>query len=142
MGVMKNALHTAHLLPKFEHGPPTAQGILALKKPSPKAFNWQDKAVDKIKVWREQQDKSQYGFYAVNMASTGCGKTFANAKVMRVLSSDGDSLRYILALGLRTLTLQTGDEYRDRIGLDDSDLAVLIGSKAIMELHNQTETKQ
>jgi CRISPR-associated endonuclease/helicase Cas3 len=138
VGVMTNALHTAHLLPKFEHGPPTAQGILALKKPSPKAFNWQDKAVDKIKVWREQQDKSQYGFYTVNMASTGCGKTFANAKVMRALSSDGDSLRYILALGLRTLTLQTGDEYRDRIGLDDSELAVLIGSKAIMELHNQT----
>jgi len=138
VGVMKNALHTAHLLPKFEHEPPAAQGVLALKKPSPKAFNWQDKAVEKIKVWREQQDKSQYGFYAVNMASTGCGKTFANAKVMRALSSDGDSLRYILALGLRTLTLQTGDEYRDRIGLDDSELAVLIGSKAIMELHNQT----
>ena len=52
--------------------------------------------------------------------------------------SDGDSLRYILALGLRTLTLQTGDEYRDRIGLDNSELAVLIGSKAITELHGQT----
>ncbi len=138
MGVMKNALHTAHLLPKFEHEPPAAQGILALKKPSPKAFHWQDKAVEKIKAWREKQDKSQYGFYAVNMAGTGCGKTFANAKVMRALSSDGDSLRYILALGLRTLTLQTGDEYRDRIGLDDGELAVLIGSKAIMELHDQT----
>ena len=138
VGVAKNALHTAHLLPKFEHEPPEAQGILALKKPSPKAFDWQNKAVEKIKVWRKQQDKSQYGFFAVNMASTGCGKTFANAKVMRALSSDGDRLRYILALGLRTLTLQTGDEYRDRIGLDDSELAVLIGSKAIMELHNQT----
>lgn len=138
VGVARNALHTAHLLPRFEHEPQVAQGVLALKKPSPKAFDWQNKAVEKIKVWRKQQDKSQYGFFAVNMASTGCGKTFANAKVMRALSSDGDSLRYILALGLRTLTLQTGDEYRKRVGLDDSDLAVLIGSKAVMELHNQT----
>ncbi len=137
VGVMKNALRTAHLLSKFEHEPPSAQSILALKKPSPKAFAWQNKAVEEIKAWLKQQNKSRYGFYAVNMASTGCGKTFANAKVMRALSSDGDSLRYILALGLRTLTLQTGDEYRDRIGLDDSDLAVLIGSKAITELHNQ-----
>jgi len=137
VGVAKNALHTAHLLPKFEHEPSAAQGIFALKKPSPKAFNWQNKAVEKIKAWRKQQNKSQYGFFAVNMASTGCGKTFANAKVMRALSPDGDSLRYILALGLRTLTLQTGDEYRDRIGLDNSELAVLIGSKAITELHGQ-----
>ena len=139
VGVAKNALHTTHLLPNFEHEPPAAQGILALKKPSPKAFNWQNKAVEKIKVWRKQQGKSQYGFFVVNMASTGCGKTFANAKVMRALSSDGDSLRYILALGLRTLTLQTGDEYRARIGLDNSELAVLIGSKAITELHGQAE---
>jgi len=138
MGVEKNALHIAHLLPAFEQEPPVAQGIHALKKTSPKAFDWQNKAVEKIKTWREQQGKSQSGFFAVNMASTGCGKTFANAKVMRALSSDGDSLRYILALGLRTLTLQTGDEYRKRVGLDNSELAVLIGSKAIMELHNQS----
>lgn len=137
VGVMKNALRAAHLLPKFEQEPPVAQSTLALKKSSPKEFDWQNKAVEKINVWRTQQDKSRYGFFAVNMASTGCGKTFANAKVMRALSTDGDSLRYILALGLRTLTLQTGDEYRNRIGLDNSELAVLIGSKAIMELHNQ-----
>ena len=137
VGVMKCALHTAHLLPRFEHEPPSVQGIVALKKPSPKTFDWQNKAVDKIKEWRKQQGKSKYGFFAVNMASTGCGKTFANAKVIRSLSADGDTLRYILALGLRTLTLQTGDEYRARIGLDDSELAVLIGSKAIMELYNR-----
>ncbi len=138
VGVAKNALRTAHLLPKFEHEPPAAQGILSLKKPSPKEFDWQNKAVEKIQAWRKKQDKLQNAFFAVNMASTGCGKTFANAKVMRALSKDGDSLRYILALGLRTLTLQTGDEYRERVGLDDSELAVLIGSKAITELHNQT----
>lgn len=81
-------------------------------------------------------------FLSVNMASTGCGKTFANAKMMRALSEDGERLRYILALGLRTLTLQTGDEYRERIGLDNSELAVLIGSRAVLELHQKNTMMQ
>jgi CRISPR-associated endonuclease/helicase Cas3 len=75
------------------------------------------------------------------MASTGCGKTFANAKVMRALADDAQSLRFILALGLRTLTLQTGDEYRERVGLDNSELAVLIGSRAVMELHQHSKAE-
>lgn len=73
------------------------------------------------------------------MASTGCGKTFANAKIMQAVSMDGKSLRYILALGLRTLTLQTGDEYRERIHLDRNDLAVLIGSSAVTKLHEENK---
>lgn len=60
----------------------------------------------------------------------------ANAKIMQALSKDEKSLRYILALGLRTLTLQTGDEYRERIGLDNNELAVLIGSVAVKKLHD------
>ncbi len=142
VGVMKSALHTAHFLPKFENELPLAQGILSLKRPSPKAYHWQNKAVREIISWRKLQNETTYGFFAVNMASTGCGKTFANAKIMRALSSDGDTLRYILSLGLRTLTLQTGDEYRNRIGLDDSELAVVIGSKAILDLHNQGQKEK
>ncbi len=136
VGVAKQGLRTAHLLPAFEKELPFAQDTLALKKLSPPAYRWQDKAVDVIAEWKKNLKQKQ-GFFAVNMASTGCGKTFANAKVMRALSEDGNSLRFILALGLRTLTLQTGDEYRDRVGLDDSELAVLIGSRAVMELHQQ-----
>ena len=143
VGVAKNALNTAHLLPAFEQEPPVATDIQVLRKVSTDPqYKWQDKAVTKINEWKTQKDKKVSGFFAVNMASTGCGKTFANAKVMRALSVDGKGLRYILALGLRTLTLQTGDEYRDRIGLTKSDLAVLIGSRAVAELHNQREIKQ
>jgi CRISPR-associated endonuclease/helicase Cas3 len=137
VGVAKAALNTAHLLPAFEQEPPKANDIQVLRQASPKAFKWQDKAVVKIVEWKTAQDKKTAGFFAVNMASTGCGKTFANAKVMRSLSVDGKSLRYILALGLRTLTLQTGDEYRERIGLSKTQLAVLIGSRAVAELHNK-----
>ncbi len=139
VGVAKNALHTSHLLPAFEWELPLATDIRSLKKPSSATFRWQDKAIDAINHWKESQSKNTHGFFAVNMASTGCGKTFANAKIMCSLSIDGNSLRYILALGLRTLTLQTGDEYRERIKLDNSEFAVLIGSRAVLELHNQSQ---
>ena len=82
------------------------------------------------------------GWFVVNMASTGQGKTIANAKIMRALSEDGASLRYVLALGLRTLTLQTGDAYRHSLGMGDDELAVLIGSKAVLELHQEAVTQQ
>ncbi|MBF0376129.1 MAG: type I-F CRISPR-associated helicase Cas3 [Desulfamplus sp.] len=142
VGVMQNALKFAQMLPFFESELRSAEDIKALKKrsSSDSKYKWQDKAVDKIKKWQEESlESNKYGFFVVNMASTGCGKTLANAKVMQALSKDGESLRYILALGLRTLTLQTGDEYRERIHLDETELAVVIGSKAIKELHEQKE---
>lgn len=145
LGVAKNALTVTHLLPKFEDEPPAAYDVKRLKqKSADKHFHWQDQAAAKIKAWKAEQciTTQHYGFFTVNMAGTGCGKTLANAKIMQALSKDGDSLRYALALGLRTLTLQTGDEYRERIGLDDSELAVLIGSRAILELHRQNQKPQ
>jgi len=140
VGVMKQALNITHLLPAFEKEPPRTSDLGILKKVGNTQFAWQDKAVLKIRA--EVRDKEHYGFFAVNMASTGRGKTFANAKIMQSVAEDAKSMRYILALGLRTLTLQTGDEYRERIGLDETELAVLIGSKAIMQLHTQKDTSK
>ncbi|EIC29308.1 type I-F CRISPR-associated helicase Cas3f [Methylomicrobium album] len=140
--VGKCATTIARRLPLFESDPPPVYDVKRLKKKSTdKRFRWQDQAVDKIKAWKTEAnaDGGRYGFFAVNMASTGSGKTLANAKIMQSLSEGGDSLRYVLALGLRTLTLQTGDEYRSRIGLDNSELAVMIGSRAVLELHTQAQ---
>jgi len=136
LGVTSQALRIAHYLPSFEREAPVVQNISSLKRTSPSPFQWQDRAAKKIRQLRESELGNYQGYFCVNMASTGCGKTFANAKIMRALSEDGDSLRYVLALGLRTLTLQTGDEYRSRIGLDGSEMAVLIGSAAVKELHD------
>ncbi len=138
LGVAKQTQKNVDKLLDFENVPPAFDN-LQLKKSSPKGYQWQDNPVKSIKKWRNEQkiDNNQFGFFAVNMASTGKGKTFANAKIMRALSPKMDSLRYILALGLRTLTLQTGDEYKNKIGLKDDELAVLIGSKAINDLHNK-----
>lgn len=154
LGVCKQAIHNVHFLPVFEGRAfnddvvfQSASNIRSLKiRSKDPNFQWQDKAVDAIKVWRKSEEQSidvkHFGFFAVNMASTGKGKTFANAKIMQALSEDVNSLRFVLALGLRTLTLQTGDEYKDRIHLNDEDLAVLIGSKAIKELHEQKKSEK
>ena len=144
VGVHQYALRISNLLPKFEANMPRAEGkgCKELKKKSPPEFSWQDKAVTNIREWSKEKDlidsNELFGFFAINMASTGKGKTSANAKVMQALSPNGNDLRYILALGLRTLTLQTGDEYKNRIGLEE-DLAVLVGSKAVEELYNQKD---
>lgn len=137
VGVQKSALKISHSLAQFENEPPKAENIISLKRLSPKKFSWQDKAAATLK----DQYQLKNGFFAVNMASTGSGKTFANAKVMEAVSYDQKSLRYVLALGLRTLTFQTGDEYRNKIGLSRSELAVLIGSKAVYLLHNSDVNK-
>ncbi|WP_446810786.1 type I-F CRISPR-associated helicase Cas3f [Methylomonas sp. 2BW1-5-20] len=142
--VAKQAATVARRLPLFESEPPPVYDVKRLKQKSADArFRWQEQAAAAIKAWKAARNlaETRFGFFAVNMASTGCGKTLANAKIMQALSKDGESLRYALALGLRTLTLQTGDEYRARIGLDNSELAVIIGSRAVLELHNQARQK-
>ena len=145
VGVYEQAKRNARYLPQFERELPVTENTSALKQKSPVAkFKWQDKAERKIRAWTDKQGDQPHGFFTVNMASTGCGKTFANAKVMLALTKDNDSLRYILALGLRTLTLQTGDDYRQRIfqNSDGSDLGVIIGSKAIADLHEDNGNKK
>jgi CRISPR-associated endonuclease/helicase Cas3 len=146
LGVAKQAVANSYLLQALENKNnemPQAYDNKKLKEKSVGKFEWQDMSVKKIIKWRDKQNKlnsSNFGFFAVNMASTGTGKTTANAKIMQALSPKKDSLRFILALGLRTLTLQTGDEYRNRVGLSSGELGVLIGSNAILDLHNQNQS--
>lgn len=134
-GVTSQAVKIAQQLPRFTKEMETVHDVPALRRKSPQQYRWQDTAVEKIREFRKKTEDNQ-AFFIVNMASTGCGKTIANAKIMQAVSADEKSLRYVLALGLRSLTLQTGDEYRQKVGLDSSDLAVLIGSTAVRELHD------
>ena len=95
-------------------------------------FGWQDEAYKTACLVSEGSQK--YGFFGINMASTGKGKTRANARIMYGLSNKGQC-RFSVALGLRRLTLQTGDALRDNLKLTYSELAVLIGSQAVKDLH-------
>ncbi|NOR68186.1 MAG: type I-F CRISPR-associated helicase Cas3, partial [Methylomarinum sp.] len=90
-------------------------------------FGWQDNAFKKAQSLSEES--TQYGFFGINMASTGKGKTRANARIMYGLSDD-NKCRFSVALGLRTLTLQTGEALKSNLNILDSELAVLIGSQA------------
>lgn len=144
--VGEHALNISQSLARFTTDMSLAYDIKSLAKKSPKAFEWQETATQKITAFKQKHPQftqtssaKNGGWFIVNMASTGCGKTIANAKIMRALSDDGKSLRFILALGLRTLTLQTGDEYRKNIGLEKDELAVLIGSSAVKELHDKNK---
>jgi len=131
MGVAKQAGRNIDFLQEvveINHGNRAHPESLQAESPFP--FQWQDTSIKEIQKWRTaaQVDPDCYGFFGVSIASTGTGKTLGNAKIMQALSPDSKSLRYISAFGLRTLTLQTGLEYRKRIGLTDTDMAVLIGS--------------
>ena len=98
-------------------------------------FAWQDKAYDLAASIRERA--ARQGFFGINMASTGTGKTLANGRILYGLADPMRGARFNIALGLRTLTLQTGDAYRERLGLGDEDMAVLVGGGAIRELHEK-----
>lgn len=136
--VSDNAMRVAQSLSRLADEMEQAYDIQKLKRKSPQGFEWQDQAVKGIQQFiQKNESAANQGWFIVNMASTGKGKTIANAKIMQALSKGAQSLRYILALGLRTLTLQTGDSYRQDIGLSHDELAVLIGSKAVQELHHQ-----
>jgi len=104
-------------------------------------FRWQDRAFDLASSL--QSRAARQGFFGVNMASTGFGKTLANGRILYALGDPKLGVRFTIALGLRTLTLQTGDAYRDRLHLGPEDMAVLVGGGGIRALHeHQRDTNQ
>ena len=100
-------------------------------------FRWQDRAFDLAASLRERS--APQGFFGVNMASTGCGKTLANGRILYALADPDRGARFTVALGLRTLTLQTGDAYAQHMSLGADDLAVCVGGAASRELHNERQ---
>jgi len=138
--VTAEALSFCHLFPYLESSLGRVESAEAIERRSTGMFSWQDQASDYIRRKINEEGTENMGFLGLNMASTGTGKTFANAKIMHAIQ--GGRLRYTLALGLRSLTLQTGDEYRRRIGLDETEMAVVIGSKAVRELHESRSDPQ
>jgi len=132
-GVAYHARRIVRTLPKIERDLPRIARCKAFqKRTADERFRWQDKAHDVAASLRDRA--ADYGFFGVNMASTGCGKTLANGRILYALADARRGARFTVALGLRTLTLQTGEAYRERLGLGDDDLAVLVGGGAVKEL--------
>lgn len=134
IGVAQNALLLARSLPHLRQTLPAITRHKGFKKRSEQEkYRWQERAWEATCALRERAFKQ--GFFGVNMASTGCGKTFANARIMYALADEKQGCRFSVALGLRTLTLQTGDALREKLTLQEDDLAVLIGSSSVVQLH-------
>ncbi len=132
IGVEFNAGRIVRALPQLSEQLPhlVHQGF---RKRSEKAFAWQNKAFDLAEGLRSRSE--EHGFFGVNMASTGCGKTIANGRILYGLSDPLRGARFTVALGLRTLTLQTGDAYRERLSLGADEMAVMVGGAAVRELY-------
>ncbi len=136
VGVSRNALVVARGLSFLRRSLPAITRHKKFKQRSAdKRFGWQNQAYDLACSIRRRT--FEYGFFGVNMASTGCGKTFANGRIMYGLADEKIGCRFSVALGLRTLTLQTGSALRERLNLQDDDLAVLVGSQAVRQLHEE-----
>jgi len=129
LGVAQHSSEVTHALPRFDEQLPRLARHKGLRKRSQdERFRWQDKAADTAAAMRERS--TRHGAFIVNMASTGCGKTLANARIMYALADAERGMRCAFAMGLRTLTLQTGRAFRDLLGLGNDDLAIRVGGSA------------
>lgn len=145
IGVAEHAQKIAKALPKLqssllqlEPNPNTllAQSVMAKDKLK---YGWQDEA--KKIAQKIGKDTRTQGFFGINMASTGKGKTLANAKIMYALGIETGRIRFSVALGLRTLTLQTGREFRNMLKLSKEELAILVGGIAVKQLFENEQSK-
>jgi CRISPR-associated helicase, Cas3 family len=140
LGVARDAGLITHALPTFEqHLPRLARHRGLRKRSGPGRFAWQDKAADTADALRDAA--RTHGAFIVNMASTGCGKTLANARILYALADPQQGLRATYALGLRTLTLQTGRSYRRDLHLSEDELAIHVGGSASRTLFEYYERK-
>jgi CRISPR-associated endonuclease/helicase Cas3 len=126
VGVAQHSAEVARFLPRFEHHLPRLAKHRRLKQRSEsERFRWQDKVFDLASSLRAKSQ--EHGAFIVNMASTGCGKTLANARIMYSLADPALGMRCAFAMGLRTLTLQTGQAFRHLLNLGDDELAIRVG---------------
>jgi CRISPR-associated endonuclease/helicase Cas3 len=133
IGVASHARRLARTLPRLERDLPRIARHQGFKRRATREeFRWQNKAFDL--ATSVQRRSAQSGFFGINMASTGTGKTLANGRILYGLADPNRGARFTIALGLRTLTLQTGNVYRQRMNLGDDDMAVLVGGSAAREL--------
>lgn len=136
IGVAHHASEIVKKLPALNRSLKQLENNSALEndveKNKKEKYGWQDKARKTVK--EISKETIAQGFFGVNMASTGTGKTQANAKIMFAIGKGTGRVRFSVALGLRTLTLQTGFEYQEKLKIDEDELAVLVGGQAVIQL--------
>lgn len=99
------------------------------------AYAWQDSACHVVKPVKKAGENT--GFIGLVQAGTGYGKTRGCARIMATISPE---LRYTVVIGLRSLTLQTGQVYRKELELTAAQLTVLVGESFIKRLMQYDES--
>ena len=112
------------------------ESLTRIDEPATGRFTWQEIAAEAIGALRHAH--SDKPILLAVIAGTGSGKTRACAR-LAVRAARGTIVRWTALFNLRTLTLQTGDDYRRHLGMQESDLAVVIGDTMTREAH---ETQQ
>jgi CRISPR-associated endonuclease/helicase Cas3 len=141
VGVAKHAVDIVSKLPQLKSSLQKLEDNQFLKSTKADAkYAWQI-AAQKVALELSESSKKQ-GFFGINMASTGKGKTLANAKIMYALANKEQDCRFTVALGLRTLTLQTGREYRKQLDLTTEQLAIAVGGSASKALFENDQHKK
>ena len=133
LGVGTFTAHFCRALPIIASEMPTLRNHDPLAKPTGiERFKWQNQAFKM--TYGLQESTREHGFFGVNMASTGAGKTIGNARIMYALADPKKGARFTIALGLRILTLQTGLSFRKNLKLTGDQLAILVGGSANKKL--------
>ncbi len=133
LGVGTFTAHFCRALPIIASEMPTLRNHDPLAKPTGvERFKWQNQAFKMS--YGLQEATHEHGFFGVNMASTGAGKTIGNARIMYGLADPKKGARFTIALGLRILTLQTGLSFRKDLKLKGDQLAILVGGSANKKL--------
>lgn len=101
-------------------------------------FGWQDSIKESVKNNIPDDDKT-FGFFGVVMGKTGSGKTRANAKLMAAINNYED-LRFSVVLGMKSLTLQTYDEYKDELHLKET--IGIIGDNQSRNFHKKNKEEK
>ncbi len=144
LGVGTFTAHFCRALPIIASEMPTLRHHDPLARPTGiERFKWQNQAFKMC--CGLQEITREHGFFGVNMASTGAGKTIGNARIMYALADPKKGARFTIALGLRILTLQTGLSFRKDLKLKGDQLAILVGGSAnrkLFEMAYDDKTKE
>ena len=97
-------------------------------------FQWQDEAVRFI------QNLDNKVTLVLNMGTTGSGKTRMNVKALGALNST--NLRITSVFNLKSLTLQTGDAYKNQLKLKNNELSILIGDQNYIDIQTLNDKEE
>ena len=111
---------------QFRHASLPATSLARTPIEATSLYYWQQ-----LLAQSAQQNLERRPVFAAILAETGSGKTLAGVRLLDAISPRNEhgepQLRYTLALGLRALTLQSGDALRDQAEIADEDFATLVG---------------